>query len=246
MIQVVEKLTPVNHWTGRRGQRVGAIVLHISDVEGSPVGWFHDARSEVSSNYVVERDGTIVRVVAEADAAWANGWAQALGLERYLPNLSNPVIAGWWWAGVNPNLATISIEMQGRPGQAFPYSQWRSLVWLVADVARRHGLPLDREHVIGHYEIDSVTRSRCPSLTAGQWRGLLQEAGRVGDVSNGHDVGEGMRWALERLGDVAAGDEVYHEAPGGGVRLSTLETAAGRRLAWLALTGKVYELQEVR
>jgi N-acetyl-anhydromuramyl-L-alanine amidase AmpD len=52
--------------TGGENKNIDKIVLHITDSEGkSAEHWFHDARSNVSAHYIIEKDGTIVQIVPE-------------------------------------------------------------------------------------------------------------------------------------------------------------------------------------
>jgi hypothetical protein len=236
-VTVVERLTAVNFWPGRSGRAIEAVCLHISDGEtaAGAIGWFQNPESGVSAHYVVDRDGTIYRVVKEGDAAWANG-----RLNR--PNLGNPLIAGWARAGLNPNLATVSVEAVGRSGAPWPAAQRRAVGWLIGDVCRRHGLPLDRRHVIGHGELDSVTRARCPGLTPERWAALLAEAAAA-DPTGGHAVGAGVLAALLAAGDQALGPERYFRAADG----AELSVCAGRQglYLWSADSGVVYRAAEV-
>jgi N-acetyl-anhydromuramyl-L-alanine amidase AmpD len=239
-VRVVDRLTRVNYWPGRAGRAVEAVCLHITDGEtaAGALSWFADPESGVSAHYVVDRDGAIYRALPEGDTAWANG-----GLKQ--PNLTNPLIAGWARAGLNPNRVTLSVEAVGRPGNPWPAAQRRAVAWLIGDLCRRHGLPIDRTRVIAHAELNSVTRARCPGLTAGQWAALLAEAsagqGGATDPTGGHAVGEGIRAALAAAADTALGPERYVKANDA---VGELSYCAGRRGLWLWTSdgGQVYFL----
>lgn len=168
---IEQHITPVNHWQGRNGNPVEAVVVHVS--EGGKAGvdsWFHNPDSEASAHYLVNKDGTIWQFVEEGDTAWANGKEQN-------PNLSDPLIKKWHDAGTNPNRATISIETERNWQDRLTPPQLASLVWLAADVHRRYGLPTDGSRLFGHNEIDSVDRARCPSLSAGEWSAVINGLG---------------------------------------------------------------------
>ena len=248
-MRVVERLTRVNCWPGRAGHRVEAVCLHITDGEtaAGALSWFANPESEVSAHYVVDRDGAVYRALSEEDTAWANG-----RLNR--PNLTNPLIAGWARAGLNPNRVTVSVEAVGRPGKPWPEAQRRSVAWLIGDVCRRHGLmteassaedvKIDRTRVIAHAELDSVTRARCPGLTVGQWASLLAEAsasqGRSIDPAGGYVVGEGIRAALAAAADRARGPERRLATTDDG----SLAVCAGERglYLWSPDSGHVYRV----
>lgn len=221
MPEMIDDYTPVNYGAGRGGRSPLGIVLHITDSspsginpDGGAVGWFHNPASRVSAHYVVRIDGAIARVVREEDWAWANGVVAG-------PDLGNPLVRRWVEGGINPNLETISIEIAGRPGAALPAAQWAAAVWLVGDICTRRRIPRDRDHVIGHYQIDSVNRARCPSLTERQWRELI-----MGEqpATPSYAVGAGIRAAMARAGDEPRGDERYLKDDRGDV----LSVAEGR------------------
>jgi N-acetyl-anhydromuramyl-L-alanine amidase AmpD len=238
-VRVVERPTRVNYWPGRAGHQVEAVCLHVTDGEtaAGALSWFADPASEVSAHYVVDRDGVIYRALPEEDTAWANG-----RLNR--PNLANPLIAGWARDGLNPNRVTISVEVVGRPDKPWPAAQRRSGAWLIGDLCRRYGLPIDRTRVIAHADLDSVTRARCPGLTVGQWASLLAEASasqsRATDPTGGYAVGEGIRAALAAAADTALGPERRLATADG----ASLALCAGERglYLWSPDSGHVYRV----
>ena len=134
-----------NYTAGRQGQRVEYLIVHT--VEGSTaaaVSWFQTAGSAASAHYIVGRDGAVVQSVSERDTAWqAGSWA------------------------VNTRSVGIEHEgyMDGR--QPFTDAQYRASARLLAMLSKRYGVPLDRDHVVGHYQVYQVeTVSFCPSTTA--------------------------------------------------------------------------------
>lgn len=145
-----------NHWAGRRGLAPIAIVDHIMEGTLSACdSWFRNPASEVSAHFGVGRDGTIHQYVKVGDTAWANGRVNQ-------PNRSIRWLVKAVGSGVNPNLITISIEHEGRSGDAMPEAQYQATLalhrWLCAD----WGIPADNEHIIGHGAIDSVNKAHCP------------------------------------------------------------------------------------
>jgi N-acetyl-anhydromuramyl-L-alanine amidase AmpD len=163
-LTIHQRLTPINYTAGRDGHRVRAIVEHITDGDtaASAIKWFHSKASKVSAHFVVDRDGTVYQCVREEDTAWANGVMNK-------PNTANPIIAGWVHDGVNPNSETVSIECVGRPAQGWTVAQVAVIDLLTRDIALRWGVPIGVDTIIGHRDIDSVNRARCPSLTEAQW-----------------------------------------------------------------------------
>lgn len=136
---------------GRNGYKPIAIVMHIA--EGTLAGcdaWFNSPNNEGSStHYAVGKNGEIHQYVLEEDAAWGNGQVK----QPTWPLLIS---------GVNPNLYTVSIEHEGFTGEPWTEAMFQADVWLLKQIGQRWGIAFDREHIIGHYQIDSVTRPNCP------------------------------------------------------------------------------------
>lgn len=144
-----------NFSQGRRGHQPQAIVIHST--MGSLVGadnQYLDPRYGSSAHYGVGRDGRIHHYVSESDTAYHASvvaeptWA---GIRR-----------GAWGAFVNPDWYTIGIEHEGFPGTPWPELQYQLSAELVAEIAGRWGLGIDREHVVGHSEIRAT--ENCPGL----------------------------------------------------------------------------------
>jgi len=128
------------------------IVLHT--MAGSLAGtlaYFQNPTSEVSSHYGVGKKGEIHQYVKETDGAWTNG--------RILKPSSQQVIT----RGGNPNLYTITIEFEGKDrGGTIDEPQYQTGLWLIKEIAARWRIPLTREYIIGHFEIDSGNKANCP------------------------------------------------------------------------------------
>ena len=113
---------------------VNIIVMH--DIEGpamSAVRWFQNPVAQVSSHYVVAADGTVYQQVKERDVAWHAGNREI-------------------------NARAVGIEQEGfayRPGW-FSSQMYESSARLVRDITTRHGIPRDRTHIIGHFEVPSL------------------------------------------------------------------------------------------
>jgi len=139
-MQVIKKPSP-NFTTSRRGYQPQLIVIHIMD--GTLAGtdaWFANRQSKVSAHYSVGKRGEVHQHVEEKHTA------QHAGI---VDRPSRRLVK----AGVNPNLYTIGIEHEGRSGDGLTEAQLKASAELIADIARRWEIRLDREHVIAHYEI---------------------------------------------------------------------------------------------
>jgi len=130
-----------NKQAGRAGYRPEAIVIHI--MEGTLAGtdsWFKSAQSSVSAHYGIGQNGDIHQYVAEGDTAWHAGRTYNCTWKGRRP-------------GVNPNLNTIGIEHEGQDNTAWSVQMYQASAELMADIANRWSIPLDRDHVVGHREI---------------------------------------------------------------------------------------------
>lgn len=135
------KKTTTKFTKGRDDYRPEIIVIHLADgLANSILGTFKN--EDKSAHYVICRNREIWQFVDEKDTAWANGIkvnpAAKIILER---------------PDVNPNKYSISIENEGFGQIDISDSQYEDNACLVSDIAKRWLIPLDREHVIGHYEI---------------------------------------------------------------------------------------------
>ena len=178
-MNIIPRFTTTDFSHGRGGQPIQCLCLHITDGDSAlgAIQWWARPEVEASAHYVVDSDGTIFQCVDEKDTAWTNGVINR-------PDRSNPFIDDWIRRNINPNRATVTTEIVGRPGRVIPAVQWRAVVALQADIAARRALPVVRERFIGHYQIDSVNRARCPSFSGDQWGRLLREVSAIMTVAD--------------------------------------------------------------
>ncbi|MGW4654054.1 N-acetylmuramoyl-L-alanine amidase [Streptomyces sp. NPDC004279] len=111
---------------------VDRVVIHVTQATyTNTLGIFTNPRKKVSAHYVVRSvDGHIAQCVREHDIAWH---------------------AGNW----DYNTRSIGIEHEGwvdRPGY-FTDSLYEGSARLTAAICARFGIPKDRAHIIGHYEV---------------------------------------------------------------------------------------------
>jgi N-acetyl-anhydromuramyl-L-alanine amidase AmpD len=125
-----------NYTVGRGGNSVQYVIVHV--VQGSYSGcisWFKNPSAKVSAHYVVSKGGSITQMVHESDTAWhAGNWSY--------------------------NQRSIGIEHEGYVSDpSFPDAMYRSSADLVKAICNRHGIPKDRQHVIGHVEVPGATHT---------------------------------------------------------------------------------------
>ena len=140
-----------NFWDNRKNYKPEAIVIHIMDgTLGGTDSWFASPQSQVSSHYGIGQTGEIHQYVKEECAAWHAGSVNSPSWNLLKPN-------------INPNYYTIGIEHEGKPDTVWPDAMKKSSAALIRDICQRWNIPIDRDHIIGHYQIDGVRKPNCPA-----------------------------------------------------------------------------------
>lgn len=140
-----------NFYTDRAGYKPEIIVLHIMD--GTLAGtdsWFSMPTAKVSSHYGIGFKGEVHQYVQEKDTAWTQGYHAGATFKLHKPD-------------VNPNLYCLSIEHEGRDLSIIHEAQIAASVELIKAMATKWNIPIDRDHIIGHYEIDPIRKPYCPA-----------------------------------------------------------------------------------
>lgn len=155
---------PSPHFSERGPYEVRLYVEHISG-EGTFEGmrsWFENPDSRVSAHFGVARERRVDQYVDTTFAAWHAGIVNK-------PDTHTALIPG-----VNPNRYSIGIEYEGVPGEPLTEGQIEEAVKLHRWLDTVHPLfKIDRAHVVGHYQINSVDRPNDPG-TAFPWDRLLE------------------------------------------------------------------------
>jgi N-acetyl-anhydromuramyl-L-alanine amidase AmpD len=153
-LRVLIKRTPNKTESNRTQSTIDGIVIH--DTEGRFIGSIRALQNphvDGSAHFVVSRRGQIVQLVPVSDVAWHAG-------------------NGWW------NLHSIGIEHEGWAGRrSYTEKEYRASAQLVAYLAHRWSIPIDRDHIIGHAEVPDP-----------------YHPGRVGGVSHHTDPGVHWNW----------------------------------------------------
>jgi hypothetical protein len=117
--------------------KIKYIIIH--DTEGSydsAISTFQNPASYVSANYVVRSsDGAVTEMVRPRNVSWG---------------------AGDWYV----NMHAISIEDEGFAAQGatwYTEALYSSCAALVRYLAARYGIPLDRQHILGHEDVPGPT-----------------------------------------------------------------------------------------
>lgn len=194
-----------SNYSRGRSRSVDTIVIHT--VQGSYygcIGWFQNPKANVSAHYVVRSsDGQITQMVKESDTAWhARSW----------------------------NSRSIGIEHEGYISKPAYYTDamYRSSARLVCDIARRHHIPLDRNHVKGHSELSG--NSHTDPGRYWDWTKFMQFAreacgqsggstGSTGGTSSGGSTGGTSSDRSPSTGSAVLQGVIY-EAPNTSARIS--------------------------
>jgi len=158
-----------NHSAASRRLPTIAIVNHI--MQGTLLGtdaWFANPDSEVSSHFGVGKNGETHQYVDLIYPAWANGGVFKPDWPLLIKNS-------------NPNYYTVSIEHEGYSSEVMPEAQYQATLKLHKWLIDFFDIPIDRDHIIGHYRIDSVNKANCPG-SGFPWDRLFE------DLQGGTDV----------------------------------------------------------
>lgn len=156
-----------NH-SSRNRVSVNKVVIHITD--GGPglercVERFCKPETKASPHFVIGRGGEVVQLVALDRAAWhALGWnSESVGIEhiaRTPDELKN-------WSKLSRETRRKLVENEADadsatdPGLMPTEAQIVASAALVRWLCERLGLPMDRRHVVGHYESPTTTHEDC-------------------------------------------------------------------------------------
>ncbi|MGD9664397.1 MAG: N-acetylmuramoyl-L-alanine amidase, partial [Novosphingobium sp.] len=124
---LVHRDVPSPNWNMRKAA-ISMVVLHYTGMRtgDEALERMCDPAAEVSAHYMIEEDGTVLRLVDEDKRAWHAGKAL--------------------WRGIRDvNSASIGIELVN-PGhdwgyRPFPEAQIDALLPLLADIVKRHDIP---------------------------------------------------------------------------------------------------------
>lgn len=115
-----------------------------------------------SAHDYIARDGSVLACIPTSIAAWNNG--QLNRPNTRLSSVREIVERDRKDPAFNPNEAYArEVECTGYPG-SFPLTkdQRETVAWLIARDSLKWGLPINRETVHMHRDLDSVNRASCP------------------------------------------------------------------------------------
>ncbi len=138
-----------NFKPGRYGHRPIAIVNHITaGIMPGTLTWLQNSAAKASAHYLVTKKGQIYQMVKDEDTAYHAGIVNKPSWSLY--------------KDTNPNFYTLGIEHEALAGEALTEPQYQNTLWLHRQLIQKWGIPVDRDHIIGHYRIDNVNRPNDP------------------------------------------------------------------------------------
>jgi N-acetylmuramoyl-L-alanine amidase len=157
--------------SSRDGHVPDMIVDHISQGSlSSMVSWFTSSGNNVSSaHFGVGKKGEVRQFVAIEDMAWGNGLRTDGKTTPHVGQSTLTVVKSR--PKVNPNKYTISIEHEGIWEQTkgeLTNAQLAATImlheYIIEYIKDKWGkdIPVDRNHIVGHYEVAPVTKPFCP------------------------------------------------------------------------------------
>jgi N-acetyl-anhydromuramyl-L-alanine amidase AmpD len=164
-MNIIQKTSP--NFESRHGFSPDMIVNHItagSNVS-SALNWFANSAAQASSHFVVDTDGTAYQCVAIDKCAWGNGTSVTASDKRYYGLSTLDAVKS---RKTNANFYTVSIEHVNVSGGALTTAQLAATIelhkYIISEVKRIYGvtIPIDRNHIVGHYQINAVTKPNCP------------------------------------------------------------------------------------
>jgi len=180
-----------NYGKGRKGRKIIAIVNHITaGTFPGCLSWMRNPQAKASAHYLVTRQGKIYQMVRDEDTSWHAGMVNK-------PNWS-------LYDGSNPNRSTIGIEHENLSGGLLTDAQYKATLWLHRQLIGKYNIPVDADHIIGHYRVDSVNRPNCPGPKF-PWERLLK------DLKGSEEVPEWKQKIMDRAHNLGLIDKSLHK-----------------------------------
>jgi subtilase family serine protease len=135
------------NYTSTGGRNIKRIVIHaIEGSSGSAINWFRNKSARVSAHYIISKSGRITQMVREKDKAYHAKYH---------------------------NSDTIGLEHGGHASRGdFTTAEYDASFKLICDIAKRHNIPVDRSHIVGHGELTHNANRYDPGKHW-DWEGLI-------------------------------------------------------------------------
>lgn len=165
-MNLIKTKSSPNHYNGRFGWKADMIIFHqTGGSELTPaLNWYLNPNAQCSPNWVIDTNGDIYELVSPENAAYCNGTTTKSG-NLYYKNATSTIVKS---RATNANYYTYSMECVHCAHGDITAEQVTAIVELIKNVIipdmEKNGVTpkIDREHCIGHCEINPITRSFCP------------------------------------------------------------------------------------
>lgn len=162
----IQKNSP-NHYNGRFGWKADVLVCHQTGgtTAAAALKWYLNPAAQCSPHFVVDTNGDFYSLVSLDNAAFCNGTRTDKGAKLYYGLATSKLVKN---RKTNANYYTYSIEFVHCARGDITDEQVKTAIWLLKNRiiphAKANGVKfkVDREHIIGHCEIDPVGRAYCP------------------------------------------------------------------------------------
>ncbi|MFX1499353.1 MAG: N-acetylmuramoyl-L-alanine amidase [Promethearchaeota archaeon] len=157
-----------NNRSSRGGHKIDAIVLHIASGSIQALhNWAASYNNRGSSwHYGISKAGEIFQYCPNQFATWHAGisWRNGVAYNprgvKLDPNRLAFIVNEK--KNMNPNAYTVGIEHEGMTGEPWTEAMYQADVELIKWLCKKYNIPMDRNHIIGHYQIDHIDRPSCP------------------------------------------------------------------------------------
>jgi hypothetical protein len=134
-----------NYQVGRAGKPILYVVIHsIVGNASSAIAAFKNPARIASSTYIVDLNGSVTQMVRESDTPYTNG------------NFD-----------INQKSITIEHGDFAQPDSIRPDALYESSARLIADICKRHNIPINNGRIFGHRDVriifGSGTVTACPA-----------------------------------------------------------------------------------
>lgn len=167
-MNLIRKNSP-NHYNGRNGWKADMIVFHQTggNTVTPALNWYLNPSSNVSPNYLIDKNGDVYQLVDLDNAAWCNGTNNTIGDKLYCGKSLSEIVKQ---RKTNANYYTYSIEFVHCQWGNITKAQQNAAIALIKEVIIPHmrskGVKpqIDRKHIVGHSDIAPIARPNgsCP------------------------------------------------------------------------------------
>lgn len=162
----IQKNSP-NHYNGRFGWKSDVYVCHQTGGTSAEaaLNYYLNPGANCAPHDVIDTNGDIYHLIDYDNASMCNGTKTVAGDHLYYKNATNSIVKS---RKTNANYYTYSVEFVHCAKGDITEAQVQAVIWLLKNRiiphAKANGVDfkVDRQHIIGHCEINPITRDFCP------------------------------------------------------------------------------------